>query len=422
MTAKAILCAQCKAPLRGGVGSVTCEYCGAANLVGNAPPSKTMMRGVVHDVLNEDLNRNGMPDVLERRVTPRTNRNGAATGPGRSALIIVLALAIGTTVAGAAIAFLVVRNAPGDSTSTSESTTTEPSPTRGISPLPAIAPLPARETAELHSLAFDGSGHVFAALGNMLLRADTATLKIDWNQPIKTPGFYNNHHVLVLAERIAIANDGALAFYSIVDGTLTGSYKITKTGFPRFCGVDNTVVVSNLGGTTLRVDALTARKSDTKVSCKSPPDVLCQKGEVCSWRRRVFADHTCVLNLRSGDRDFAPCDTDNGTGDKELVALNLKGKVLWTSKLSGGSRPAYMTVLGDTVLVHNASLLEAFDRATGARRWQKTIAGDGFAVTPDLSKILVGNGQTLVALAPADGHEIATLGPWIPLVATPAAP
>ena len=417
MAGKAILCAQCKAPLRGGVGSVTCEYCGAANMVGDPPPSKTMMRGVVHEVLTEDLNRNGIPDALERRSAPPRNPNVATAAPGRGAMIVVLAVTFGTMIAGAAIAFLMVRS-PSDAALSVPPRTAE----RVMSPPPPIDPIPPTDNAEVRGLAFDGSGHVFAAVGNMLLRADATTLKIDWNQPIKTPGFYNNHHVLVLAERIAVANDGALAFHSIVDGTLTGSYQITRSGFPRFCGFENTVVVSNLGNTTLRVDALTARKSESKATCKSPPDVLCQKGEACSWRRRTFADHTCYLNLRSGEQDFAPCDTDNGTGDKELVALNLKGKVLWTRKLNGGSRPAYMTVIGEIVLVHNRNLLEAFDRTTGAPRWQKTTAGEGIALTPDQSKLLVGNGRTLVALNPADGHEIGTLGPWLPAAKTAAAP
>ena len=420
MAGKAILCAQCKAPLRGGVGSVTCEYCGAANMVGNPPPSKTMMRGVVQDVLNEDLNHNGIPDALERRVAPPMNRNVAGTVPNNAGRIVAISLLLSLVGIGAMVAVLITRK-PGPTSQSSAPTYKQLMEQVKTPPTP-INPLAAGDSAELRSLAFDGSGHVFAAVGNMLLRADTATLKIDWNQPIKTQGFHSNHNVLVLAERIAVANDGALAFYSIVDGTLTGSYQITRAGFPRFCGVDNTVVVGNLGNTTLRVDALTARKSDSKATCKTPPNVLCQKGEQCSWRRRTLKDHTCDLNLRSGEQDFAPCDTDNGTGDKELVALNLKGKIVWSSKLKAGSRPTYMTVIGDIVLVHNRNLLEAFDRTTGAPRWQKVTAGEALAVTPDGSKILAGNGQTLVSLDPANGNEIAKLGPWLPAAKPPVAP
>ena len=418
MAGKAILCAQCKAPLRGDVGSVTCEYCGAANMVGNPPPSTTMIRGVVHDVLNEDLNRNGIPDTLERRDTPPLNRLAAApvAGAFRSASLLILLLAAGTLIAGGAGAYFL--------TVTPQATAPRlvSRPATVTSPLPLISRMQLPETSALRGIAFDGSGHVFAALGNKLLRADAATLTIDWNQTIKTPGFYDNHNVLVLADRIAVANDGGLAFYTIDDGTLTGSYQISRSGFPHFCSFDNTVVVRNLGNTTVRVDALNARNSDKKISCKSPTEMLCQKSEVCSWRPRDFKDHTCVLNLRSGDREFVPCDTDNGTGDKELVAFNLKGKMLWTSKLNGGSRPAYMTVVGETLIVHNRNLLEAFDRTTGAPRWQKTTAGEACALTPDGSRILVGNGQTLVAVDPANGQETAKLGPWLAEAEKPAEP
>ena len=419
MAGKAILCAQCKAPLRGGVGSVTCEYCGAANMVGNPPPSKTMMRGVVHDVLNEDLNRNGIPDALERRVAPPMP-NLVTTAPRRTLGYLILGVSLAITLSAGAVAFLVMR-APDELASLS-APTSAPTSAGSITPPRVIAPLQASDNTVLHSLGFDGSGHVFAALGNMVLRADATTLKIDWNQPIKTAGFGNEHHVLVLAERIAVANDGELAFYSIVDGTPTGSYKIAMGGFPRFCGVDNTVIVTGLGSPTLRVDALTARKIAGKATCKSPPDPLCHGNELCSRKPRAFNDRTCMLNLRSGEQDFAPCNTDNGTGDNELVAFNRKGTVLWTSKLKGGSRPSYMTAVGETVLVRNRGLLEAFDRTTGVARWQKTIAGEGIAMTADRSRILVGNGQTLVALDPTDGSEIAKLGPWLPAAKTPAAP
>ncbi len=418
MAGKAILCAQCKAPLRGGVGSVTCEYCGAANMVGNPPPSKTMMRGVVHDVLNEDLNRNGIPDALERRVAPPMNRSAAAPAAAfKSGHIVAIALLIGITALGGIVSFLITRGP------VAESPSSAPTAERVMSPPPPINPIPLPESAELHSLAFDGSGHVFAALGNTLLRADTVTLKLDWNQPIQATAYGSQHVIMLLPERIAVASAGMLTFYSIVDGALTGSYKIANAGFPYFCSVDNIVVVTELGSKTVRVDALTARKSETKVSCKASRDLDCQKkAEVCSWRRRTFADHTCYLNLRSGDQDFVPCDTDNGTGDKALVAFNRKSKILWSSKLHGGSRPTYMTVVGDIVLVHNRNLLEAFDRTTGAPRWQKVTAGDALAVTPDGSRILAGNGQTLVAVDPTDGHEIAKLGPWLPAAKTPAAP
>ena len=63
MAVQSIQCTQCRAPLRATQGAVTCEYCGAANQVGAPVPSTTMVRGVVHEVLSEDLNRNGIGDV-----------------------------------------------------------------------------------------------------------------------------------------------------------------------------------------------------------------------------------------------------------------------------------------------------------------------------------------------------------------------
>jgi outer membrane protein assembly factor BamB len=282
-----------------------------------------------------------------------------------------------------------------------------------------FVPPPPTETGELHSIAFDGSGHLFATLGSKVLRADSATLKVEWAQTVTTQVSIKPL-LLLLPDRVAVASDGVLTFYSVIDGTLTGSYKISNAGFPNFCSVDNIVVVTMLGSKPLRVDALTARKSDSNVTCKLPPDILCQKGEVCSSQRRRFTDHSCVVNLRSGNQDFAPCDTDNGTGDSELVAFDLKRKILWSTKLNGDSHPTFMTVIGETVLVQNHTMVEAFDRAAGKPRWQKPSAGS-IGLTPDLSKVLIGDGQTLVALDPVDGHEIGKLGPW-PVAQTPKAP
>ncbi len=414
MAVQSIQCTQCRAPLRATQGAVTCEYCGAANQIGAPVPSTTMVRGVVHDVLREDRNGNGIPDALERGrhlpvhpsqfLTPAqiAARTAAAQ---RTAKVIVGIIAL-TMIAGAAGVFFMVRNTV--SSARIEPVYSAPPQPVAVTPAPAVAD--DIFAGELHSLAFDGSGHVFFALGTTLVRAKTATLEIEWTQPIVKLGFHIDYTVLVLSERIAVGTDNAVSFYSIVDGKPSGSYVLANRGFNHFCSVDNTLVVTAQGTATLRIDALTAQKSATKVNCVAERDMRCEKGEACTWRPRQFKDHKCYLNLRVGDRDYVPCDTDNGTGDKELVALDPKGRVIWTSKLEGGSRPDYMTKIDNAVIVHHSTNVEAFNATDGAQLWHKTVKG-AVATSPDRSRLLVGDGTTMVALRPADGSEIGRLGP-----------
>ncbi|HPH66882.1 MAG TPA: hypothetical protein PLF40_14095, partial [Kofleriaceae bacterium] len=247
MAVQSIQCTQCRAPLRATQGAVTCEYCGAANQVGAPMPSTTMVRGVVHEVLREDLNRNGIPDALERGrhlpvhpnqfLTPAqiAARTAAAQ---RAAKVIVGVMAL-TMIGGAAGVFLLVRN-------TASSARTEPVYTApaGLAVTPPAIPTTVDDlfAGKLHSMAFDGSGHVFFALSTRLVRAKTATLEIEWTQPIVKSGFHINYTVLVLSERIAVGSDDAASFYSIVDGKPTGSYVLANRGFYHFCSVDNTLV------------------------------------------------------------------------------------------------------------------------------------------------------------------------------------
>ncbi|HPH70249.1 MAG TPA: PQQ-binding-like beta-propeller repeat protein, partial [Kofleriaceae bacterium] len=96
--------------------------------------------------------------------------------------------------------------------------------------------------------------------------------------------------------------------------------------------------------------------------------------------------------------------------DKELVALDTKGGVTWTSKLDGGSRPDYMTKIDNTIIVHHNAMVEAFNATDGAKLWQKKVAG-AIAMSPDRSRLLVGDGTTMLALRPSDGSEIGRLEP-----------
>ena len=370
-----------------------------------------MVRGVVHEVLSEDLNRNGIPDALERARHPNQfltpAQIAARTASAQSAAkVVVWIMALSMVGAFAGVYFL-VRN-------TASSARTEPVYTApaGLTVTPPAIPTSVDDmfAGELHSMAFDGSGHVFFALGTTLVRAKTATLEIEWTQPIVKSGFHVDYTVLVLSERIAVGTDGAVSFYSIVDGKPTGSYVLANRGFNHFCSVDNTLVVSAQATATVRIDALTAQKSAAKVNCVAEHDMGCEKGEACTWRPRQFKDHKCYVNLRVGDRDYVPCDTDNGTGDKELVALDSKGRVTWASKLEGGSRPDYMTKIDNAIIVHNSKLLEGFNATDGTKLWRKTVAG-AVATSPDRSRLLVGDGTTMIALRPADGSEIGRLGP-----------
>ncbi len=131
-------CVRCGGPLSSVGSNARCTYCGT--IQPERVPAETKIREVVHQVLREDRNRNGVPDSLERPapvVSPGTSPNQE-----RVMLAVAGAALVGSILVGVSFALLRRPDAEPHVTVPTPVVTSPPRPIVPTMPTPTVRPTP----------------------------------------------------------------------------------------------------------------------------------------------------------------------------------------------------------------------------------------------------------------------------------------
>lgn len=362
-----------------------------------------------------------------RNLSASVNHQGPAIAPpvppapvvaprtGGGAAPLVVAAALGVVLLGGVGAASFLRTSP------KASPRVVPSVSTGVSvrdvpsvPLELAAPsAPVRQDpGDVTVLALDGAGFLAAASRSTLLKVDAKTLKVVWSTSIQEPSSSSEKALLVPAgDRLVLLTSKGAFFHDDATGRLLATYLWKRSDFmPEgacIAGKHQLVVSRPFEGIT-RFDLASGNKVTSGPSCQidEGPN-YCGVGEECGWATFKTNDLECSVYIRAGKDKIMPCDTDDGTRRKLLVAVGPDNKVRWQTVRTESGRPDFLDVSSEVVLIADHDL-EAYSVATGQLLWHKERPYGGAIVGGEHSVILATD-RTLVALNAADGAEIAHL-------------
>jgi PQQ-like domain len=390
MSSPALLCGQCRAPLPAGTGAVTCGFCGATTTV-DPPLGTSQVRAVVRQ-------------ELDRRARPAPP---PATQPERAAAIvpvIILGVSLAVGLGGAVVAVLTARPTRDHPRVTQPSVVTPPTlvPPRPSPPLPA----PATGVGEPLLFALGSGPSVYFVASGDLVKADRTTQAPVWRTRLEIdPGEGN---LVAVPGRVVVAAPAGAWFFDDTTGAPVGHFLWREQGFKvTGCATPSgQVLVKTVFDGTVRFDPQRGTRATGGQWCQGQEDIHCDGAQRCGFQHVERGDMTCRYFLAAGPRRYTFCELE-GTKERDLVAFT-GSRIAWQAPRAAGAstNPEYLSISGDLIIAGDGHTLEAFDVATGSRRWGRTIAGSARAVTGDGNLLFVGAPGTVVALDARTGDEV----------------
>jgi hypothetical protein len=405
--AKAAVCTFCNGPLVTALGNVTCSYCGKPNNP-TGLPSRTQMRQVVREVVNEDLNHNGIPDALERSVHPQQHlANALSPAPARTTGIILGCMASVVLAAGLG-AFLIARSpAP-----------RYVPPTRLVDiPVPSVVPpiplkIPDPPIGSPQAYWMDKE-YIYTANQDWLIKADRSTLAVLW----KSRRSEGSEATLVrlVGDRVFVGAAKQAEFYAADSGKQTGTYQFRDASFPpnAACVVGNQILIDTSFQPRLRLDATTAKKTSGKGNCSlaSWRYISCPFGQTCTQTTRTTNDMRCSATLAAKGVNYWLCETDDGSAKRRAIVALSGSKTLWTSESTDSlaGEAGFMGIVDGTLVVGTQSTIEGFDPSSGKQIWRNPGATFRSIVHSDASNLFYADDKTFNLVAAKTGKTIAKL-------------
>jgi hypothetical protein len=416
-------CEYCAGPLRVELGVVVCEYCGKPNNPSGLP-GKTQLRQVVRDVVSEDLNRNGIPDVMEQRNLPQQQiaaQQVAQVAHARRRAMLFVYVGVGSLLSIAFVVPMLIGQRRASKSSPREV------PAKSLTSSKAEAPAKIKDYGETTAvlLVDDATPHLFAVVGKQsapfaepqLLRIDAQSLLPQWSVPLEVRASHEVKWIRVVAEQLMVSLDSAAVFYNAKTGALIGRFSYLESGFGAngICVVGNDVILDMSFSKRLRLDSTTAKKSSATGWCK-PQDVEHRRNPDGQITRNINVsdgDMQCRQELSAGNERYRICKVDDGSNRSAVVALgndNGKGKTTtkrWTSFVA--QDPRYMGVVGNVVVVVFNDTLQGFDSETGKSLWTRDGQQYNSNIVTRMTTLYFGDKTTLVKVDALTGKTLATL-------------
>ncbi|MBK9070153.1 MAG: PQQ-binding-like beta-propeller repeat protein [Myxococcales bacterium] len=371
MTPK-IQCAYCNAPLAADLGVVICTYCHKPNNPSGLP-GKTAIRQIARDVVYEDSNNDGIPDVLDGHlVTPHQ----PAWTPGKPyrpyAAYHVVFLVLGVVIACglAAFSFYGAKRQQADALTRTAVTSVsrgDSKPSYGADP----------KIIQVHQ------GSVYFATNSHIVRAARSSLRLEWAQPFAESDHYPAG-LVVTGDRVIVMLSDVIMFYDKASGAVVKRYEGAVTNneadLDEHCVAGGLIAFGRPYGANrwLQFDTRTGAKVDGAAACRPRDlsDTYCPEGQACKRTSFKRSDMKCNLTIKAGTLNVLGCQMLDGTLRGAVVAISEKNVPVWQTPSDGKAGDAeFMAVVGERVVVVRDKTVTSYETATGAIAWSVAIDG-----------------------------------------------
>ncbi len=387
MPAQASLCTRCHAPLPPATGIVTCTFCGTANVI-QAPIGTTEVRAIVRKVLGEGT----APET-----TPNKPSSITALWVG-----LVAAFILGTALA---VGILVTDSRQSDPTPAPQ-IPPSPAPARVVPVAPAPPP-PPKPTGigTPQTLALGPKTAIYLTTDKHLIRAERDTLQSVWIAPHALGA---EGSIVASATRVAFVGPQGAAFFDSATGEPVATFLFRTGGFKVAACLAGTqqLLVRTVFDGTLRFDMESGTRTTGQTFCTPQDTLRCDAPQRCGWDSAEPPGLNCRYFLKVGQSTVTFCE-EEGTKAK-LVVKRLNGKIQWKTVRGKGAytNPSYASVIDGTLVVSEGHHLEAFDVASGERRWSTPHTGSDGAIVSDGHQLYFGQDDTLITVDTKTGNEI----------------
>ncbi len=285
-----------------------------------------------------------------------------------------------------------------------------------VAPVPPDSPLPpSNASGVLLGLSTDGPGFIVATSTTMLTRVDAKTLAAVWSVPVGNEMGWSEHETYTLntGTRLALATSKGAFFHDDATGALAAKYLWRSETKPRGAcvpGKDQLLVSMPFDG-VVRIDATSGQKAQSGASCPlERAELHCGSENECGSRTYKTSELECGKYLKVAKDTFMPCEADDGTRRRFLVAMGPNNKERWRVVRSADAYNVdYMDVVADVLIAADTQSVDGYSPATGEHLWSHPRQGEKGTILGGVSHIVFGFEDTLIAIGATDGKETARL-------------
>lgn len=339
-----------------------------------------------------------------------------AKGGGKPAVFLLLVTGA-LLASGIVAALFLFRSAAPPPTLRASSVVVPPAPPAltPVDPLSVTGAIAAGRPGALVGLVTDGPGFLVAASATTLTKVDARTLATVWSVPLKTEMGWAEHEIYALntGTRLAIVTSKGAFFHDDTSGVPSAKFLWRSETMPRgACAPGNDQVLASMPfDGIVRIDATTGRKADVGGSCSpTRADVRCGPESECGRRTHKTSELECSLYLTVAKDTIMPCEADDGTRRRMLIALGPDKKERWrVLRAADAFTVDYMDVVADVVIIADTKMVDGYARSNGEHLWSHERQGQKATILGGLTHVVFGFDDTLIAVGAADGKETARL-------------
>jgi PQQ-like domain len=342
--------------------------------------------------------------MVRKVLTEGIASEGAPRQTNRISALWVVALAAMAVAMGLAVGLLAMDgNAPSPRLPAAKAT---PKPALVVPVVPIPPPLPPKPTGvgTPQTLALGPGAALYLTTDKYLIRADRDTLRTVWTAPLRLGA---EGSIVASSSRVAFAAPQGVAFLDSATGEPISTFLFRTGGFKVAACLAGTqqVLVRTVFDGTLRFDIESGTRAAGQTSCTHQDALHCDAPQRCGWDSAEPPGLNCRYFLKVGPSTVTFCE-EEGTKAK-LVVKRFNGKTQWKTVRGTGAatNPGYASVVDGLLIVSENHFLEAFDAASGERRWSARHTGGDGAVVSDGHQLYVGQDDTLIRLDAKTGAE-----------------
>ncbi len=292
-----------------------------------------------------------------------------------------------------------------------------PAPIAVVAPVPVEPPSPPSTSlpSVLLGLSTDGPGFLIKTTTTALTKVDAKTLAAVWSVPIESEMGWSEHETYTLntGTRLALATSKGAFFFDDASGALGAKYLWRSETMPRGAcvpGKDQLLVSMPFDG-VVRIDATSGQKAQSGPSCPlERADVHCGGENECGSHNYKTNELDCGKYLKVAKDTFMPCEADDGTRRRFLVAMGPNNKERWRVVRSADAYNVdYMDVVADVLIAADTQSVDGYNPATGEHLWSHPRQGERGTILGGLTHVVFGFEDTLIAIGATDGKETARL-------------